>query len=79
MVALANGEVGRHFLLASPEDRGEAAAPPSVGALCRVDFVFLRSLESTPAPISVSVWSWFSSSISSIHGVRDIGVLDSSW
>lgn len=43
MVALANGEVGRHFLLASPGDRGEAAAPPSVGLLCRVDFVFLRS------------------------------------
>lgn len=39
MVALANEEVGRHFLLASPGDRGEAAG----SLLLLVDFVFLRS------------------------------------
>lgn len=39
MVALANEEVGRHFLLASPGDRGEAAGSsfcwcPLQGGLC---------------------------------------------
>lgn len=86
MVALANEEVGRHFLLASPGDRGEAAGSsfcwcPLQGGLCvfallSLDITTSRHhghQESTPAPISVSVWSWFS-----IHGVRDVGVLDSS-
>lgn len=83
MVALANGEVGRYFLLASSGDRGEAAGSSGwslQGGLCVVAFL---SLDITglrgkhPCSMRVSVWFWFSSSISGIHGVRDFGVLDS--